>query len=80
MPTKRFPAFRALDLRPLMAQGEEPLHKIMTAVTSLAPNEGLALTAPFLPSPLIEQLRADGYSVRTDHRPDGSWTTFFWRS
>ena len=71
--------FRSLDLRPLVAHSQEPWKKIMAAAAALTPDEGLALTAPFLPSPLIEQLRADGFSVRTVHHADGSWKTYFWR-
>ncbi|MDE3084576.1 MAG: DUF2249 domain-containing protein [Verrucomicrobiota bacterium] len=71
--------YRSLDVRPLIARGEEPFKKIFATVASLAPGEGLALTAPFLPSPLIERLQTEGFSVRTERREDGSWQTFFSR-
>jgi uncharacterized protein (DUF2249 family) len=72
--------YRSLDVRPLMARGEEPFNKIMSAVASLEPGEGLALTAPCLPAPLIERMQAGGFSVRTERRTDGSWLTFFSRA
>ncbi|HYD85617.1 MAG TPA: DUF2249 domain-containing protein [Opitutus sp.] len=71
--------FRALDVRPLIARGEEPFHQVMTAISELQPDEGFELTAPFLPSPLIERMQAAGYSVRPERHADGSWRTFFWR-
>ena len=69
--------YRSLDVRPLIARGEEPFAKIMATVASLAPDEGLVLTAPFLPSPLIEKLQGSGYEARPERRTDGSWQTFF---
>jgi len=71
--------FRPLDVRPLIAHGGQPIKPIMSALAALAPGEGLALTAPFLPSPLIERLQGAGFQVRTERRADGSWETFFWR-
>ncbi len=62
-----------------MASGEEPIKKIMAAVAALGPGEGLAITAPFLPSPLIERLQMAGYQARPERRSDGAWQTFFWR-
>ena len=42
----------ALDVRPLLAQGEEPYQAIMEAVAALPPDGVLELTAPFAPVPL----------------------------
>ncbi|ACB74193.1 DUF2249 domain-containing protein [Opitutus terrae] len=71
--------FRSLDVRPLLARGEEPFPKIMATVNSLQPDEGFVLIAPFLPSPLIERLHAAGYQARPERAADGGWKTFFWR-
>lgn len=70
----------SLDVRPLIARGEEPFKKIMAVVAALRPDEGLALTAPCLPAPLIERMQADGFSVRTERGADGTWLTFFSRA
>jgi uncharacterized protein (DUF2249 family) len=48
-------------------------------VDALRPGEGLAVIAPFLPSPLIEKLRSESFTSRVEHQPDGSWITYFWR-
>lgn len=73
------PKTRRLDVRPLIARGEEPFQQIMATVGSLAPDEAFEITAPFLPSPLIERMRALGYSARPERRTDGAWRTFFWK-
>jgi hypothetical protein len=61
----------------LLARGEEPFTKIMAAVAALAPREELMLVTPFVPAPLIEKLRSEGFDARPEHRPDGSWQTRF---
>lgn len=71
--------FHPLDVRPVIARGDQPIKPIMAALATLAPGEGLALIAPFLPSPLIERLQAAGFQARPERRSDGSWETFFWR-
>jgi len=70
---------RTLDLRPMIARGEEPRARVFAAIAALAPGESLALVTPFLPSPLIERFQADGFSARPERRADGSWQTIFSR-
>ena len=70
---------RTLDVRPLIASGREPFTKIMAAIDSVGVGETLLLVTPFLPSPLIEKLQADGFSARPERRSDGSWETSFRR-
>jgi uncharacterized protein (DUF2249 family) len=71
--------FKRFDVRKLLAQGVEPFPEIRKRVDALKTGEGLAVFAPFLPSPLIEKLRSEGYSSRAEPQPDGSWVTYFWR-
>ena len=73
------PTFKRLDIRKLLAQGIEPLQAIRKRVNALKAGEGLAVIAPFLPSPLIEKLRSEDFSSRAEPQPDGSWVTYFWR-
>jgi len=70
---------RSLDVRPLIQAGEEPRAKILAMLAGLGPNESLALITPFMPSPLIERMQADGFHVRPERCSDGSLHTFFWR-
>ncbi len=73
------PRARVLDVRPLMVNGDHPLLTILRAVGELAPSQSLMLITPFLPSPLIERMHADGFSARPERRGDGSWQTQFSR-
>jgi hypothetical protein len=70
---------RTLDVRPLLARGEEPFDQIMVAVSALRPDEGFLLVTPFLPSPLIEKLQSEGFRARPERHSDGSWQTQFLR-
>jgi uncharacterized protein (DUF2249 family) len=70
---------RTLDLRPIIAAGDEPFTKIMAAVAAVGLGETLLLVTPFLPSPLIEKLHAEGFAARPERRSDGSWQTSFRR-
>lgn len=72
--------FKRFDVRKLLAQGTEPFAAIRQRVDALEAGEGLALIAPFLPAPLIEKLRSEGYASRAEPQPDGSWVTYFWRN
>ncbi|MFT3830596.1 MAG: DUF2249 domain-containing protein [Opitutaceae bacterium] len=71
--------FKKLDVRPLLDRGEEPFGTIQAALTALAPDQGLSVIAPFLPSPLVERLKAAGYNARVERRADGGWQVDFWR-
>jgi hypothetical protein len=70
---------RTLDLRPIIAAGDEPFTKIMAAVAAVGAGETLLLVTPFLPSPLIERLQSEGFSARPERCSDGSWQTSFRR-
>jgi len=69
--------FRKLDIRPLIREGKEPFETIMAQVNSLRPGEGLELTAPFMPAPLVELLGAQGFGSEMERGEDGSWIVWF---
>jgi len=71
--------FKRFDVRKLLAEGAEPYPEIRKRVDALKPGEGLAIIAPFLPSPLIEKLHSEGFTYRVEPQPDGSWVTYFSR-
>lgn len=73
------PRFSKIDVGKLLARGVEPLPEIQKRLAALDPSEGLAVIAPFIPSPLIEKLRSEDFSSRVEHQPDGRWITYFWR-
>lgn len=71
--------FKIFDVRPVIARGEEPFGAIRAKVDALSPGQGLTLVAPFLPAPLIELLKSEGFASSVERRADGGWTVNFWR-
>lgn len=71
--------FRKIDVRPLIAKGFEPFSTIRAKIEMLKANEGLTIITPFLPSPLIEKLRSEGFRSTAQHQPEGAWSVNFWR-
>ncbi len=71
--------FKKLDVRPLLEKGHEPYLEIRKAVDALQPGQGLVVTAPFLPAPLIEKLRSEGFSSKVERGATASWVAYFWR-
>jgi len=73
------PHFKPFDVRPHLARGEEPFPLIRARVDALRPDEGVTVIAPFMPAPLIELLRSEGFASTIERRQDGAWAVNFWR-
>ncbi len=71
--------FKFFDVRPHLARGEEPFALIRARVDTLKAGEGVTLVAPFMPAPLIELLKSEGFHSTVEHRADGAWAVNFWR-
>lgn len=71
--------FKTLDVRPLLAEGIEPFSAIRERVDALGAGQGLTVLAPFLPAPLIELLKSEGFESSMERREDGAWAVNFWR-
>lgn len=71
--------FRKLDVRPMIARGEQPLARIEQALAKLGTEEALEVHSPFLPAPLIERLSSEGYRYHFEATAPGHWTVYFWR-
>lgn len=66
-----------LDVRPLLASGQEPFATIMAAVDQLGPEQSLILIAPFKPVPLLNVMLRKGFKSQTELVSDGSWQVTF---
>lgn len=66
-----------LDVRPILAAGDEPFNAIMQAVAALAPGQSLRLLAPFKPIPLFQVLGARGYQHSAREIGGGDWEVIF---
>ena len=71
--------FKRFDVRDLLRRGVEPLPEISKRVAALRPEEGLLVIAPFLPSPLVEKLRGEGFSSKVERGQGTDWMVYFWR-
>lgn len=72
-------SFKRFDVRALIAGGHEPLPDILERVGALRPNEGLIVVAPFLPSPLVERLKSEGFAAKIERGSGADWIVYFWR-
>ena len=72
-------SFKTFDVRPYLARGEEPFALIRSRVDALKSGEGVTVLAPFMPAPLIELLKSEGFQATMEHRADGAWSVNFWK-
>ncbi len=59
-----------LDVRPILAQGKDPLKEIMAAIKKLEENQGLKLINTFEPLPLSQLLADKGFAHRVEFAND----------
>ena len=68
-----------LDVRPMMAAGQEPFTAIMDMVGALQPDEEFELLAPLEPIPLYQVLGARGFNHETESLGGGDYRVLFRR-
>lgn len=68
---------RIIDVRPVIARGEEPFDLIMSAVNGLEPGQVLVVIAPFEPVPLEGVLSSQGFDYEAAEIGDGDWRVSF---
>ncbi len=66
-----------LDVRPMLAAGEEPFDAILAAAQGMGAGRVLELTAPFEPVPLYGVLGRLGFAHATEEKPDGAFVVRF---
>ena len=70
--------FKRFDVRELLQQGIEPFPEIRQRVDALKADEGLIVVAPFLPSPLVEKLKSEGFASKVEKGNGADWLIYFW--
>lgn len=73
------PQFKTFDARPILARGDEPFAEIRAHVDALNAGESVMIIAPFMPAPLIELLKSEGFQLTLEHRRDGGWSVLVHR-
>ncbi|MBI2265685.1 MAG: DUF2249 domain-containing protein [Armatimonadetes bacterium] len=71
--------WKDLDVRAIIASGQEPFDLIMETVKGLSAGEGLHLVAPFEPAPLLRILAGKGFSHALMEE-EGAFHVYFFRS
>ena len=69
--------FVDVDVRPILRAGGEPFEKIMEAVNTLRPGQGLRLLATFKPTPLLQVLGSRGFTHEAKELDGGEWEVLF---
>ncbi len=73
------PDILTLDVRPILAAGDEPFGAIMEAADTLAEGQILRLVAPFRPAPLFRVMERRGYTFTETALDGGDWQVDFHR-
>ena len=71
------PEVMELDVRPVLAEGQDPFEQIMSVVHRLRNNDGFRLVAPFNPVPLRNVLAERGMTSYAEPMPEGGWVVYF---
>ncbi|MFN8103356.1 MAG: DUF2249 domain-containing protein [Acidimicrobiia bacterium] len=71
---------RSIDVRPIIAAGDEPFGRIMAKVDELEDDEVLVVIAPFDPKPLEAKLADRGFAHKVDQIESGDFCVTFERS
>jgi uncharacterized protein (DUF2249 family) len=66
-----------LDVRPILAGGDDPFTEIMTAAAALKPGQRLRIVAPFRPAPLIRVFQSKGFSYQEKALGGTDWEIVF---
>ena len=67
-------------LETILELEEEGVVPLRARLVELKAGEGLMVVAPFLPSPLIELLRSEGFLSRIERGLAGEWMVSFWQA
>lgn len=71
------PLVHELDVRPLLASGQQPIDTILHAIAGLPAGAALQLLTPFEPQPLYSKLAGLGFEHSAQPQADGSFTIRF---
>lgn len=70
---------KRLDARPIIEAGEQPINRVINELKNLKENEIYELITPFLPAPLIDMVKNQGFRSWSQQRDANAFHTFFSR-
>ncbi len=68
-----------LDVRPDLAEGRDPLDRILEEADRTPPGGAFAVVAPFEPVPLLALLERQGFTSSRERLDSGDWRVLFTR-
>ena len=68
---------KTLDARPLLEKGEHPVQTVLQECRSLKARKIFELITPFIPAPLLDKARDQGYRTWSLEMDNGAVHTFF---
>ncbi|MDZ7358745.1 MAG: DUF1858 domain-containing protein [candidate division KSB1 bacterium] len=68
-----------LDARPIIEAGEQPINRVMNELKDLKENEIYELITPFVPAPLIDLAKKQGFRSWSQQVDGNAFHTFFSR-
>jgi len=68
-----------LDVRPMLAEGQDPLKLIIAQASLLEPQQVLRIINSFEPVPLISLMKSKGFGAMTAQQGPALYTTYFFR-
>jgi len=74
------PIAAEIDVRQIMARGEEPFRAIMTVASNVPAGAAFRLVASFEPLPLYDVLAKQGFTHWSHEFGDGAWEVMFTRA
>ena len=74
------PEWIDLDVRPMLATGREPFALIMNCLDTMESGQGLRLTAPFFPEPLVDILEQQGWTAESSALEGDDWEVRIFRA
>jgi hypothetical protein len=67
---------QSLDARPMLERGEQPIQKVFSESKNLKDGEIYELITPFLPAPLIDAARENGYLIWSKNEGEEVFKTY----
>jgi hypothetical protein len=74
-----FEIVETIDARPMLEQGAHPLNLVMTKLKQMNPGQGFILITPFIPAPLIDTARGQGYRAEFKKISEDQIENYFWK-
>jgi hypothetical protein len=68
---------KTLDAKPLLSQGIHPLDQVIAETASFASGDIFEIITPFVPHPMMEKMKDDGFSTWSIADASVGFRTFF---